>query len=87
MEIVSEKTPEIYTRTFTRHGGAAATSLMTGNSVKSDILPMLEAGGYAALIPYPLVWEHERAEKPTDHPRFRELEKLAQLSVWLDEIA
>ena len=50
---------------------------MAGNSVRSDILPMLEAGGYAALIPYPLVWEHERAEKPSDHPRFREMETLA----------
>jgi putative hydrolase of the HAD superfamily len=87
VEIVSEKTPEIYTRAFARHGGAAETSLMTGNSVKSDILPMLEAGGYAALIPYPLVWEHERAEKPTNHPRFREMEKLAHLPAWLDEIA
>src|SRR5690606_20997085 len=56
VEIVSEKTPEIYTRAFARHGGSAETSLMTGNSVKSDVLPMLAAGGFAALVPYPLVW-------------------------------
>lgn len=87
VEIVSEKTPEIYTRAFARHGVSAESALMAGNSVKSDILPMLEAGGYAALIPYPLVWEHERAEKPSDHPRFREVEALSQLPAWLDEIA
>ncbi len=87
VEIVSEKTPETYTRAFARHGGAAETSLMAGNSIKSDILPMLQAGGYAALIPYPLVWEHERAEKPSAHPRFREVETLSHLPAWLDEIS
>ena len=59
---------------------------LTGNSVKSDVLPMLEAGGYAALIPYPLVWEHERAEKPEGNPRYREVETLGKLPTWLDEI-
>ncbi len=86
VEIVSEKTPEIYKRAFARHGGSVETSVMTGNSVKSDILPMLQAGGYAALVPYPLVWEHERADKPADHPRFREVETLSHLPGWLDEI-
>lgn len=87
VEIVSEKTPEIYARAFARHGGTVETSVMTGNSVRSDILPVLEAGGYAALVPYPLVWEHERAEKPADHPRFREVETLSHLPAWLDEIS
>jgi putative hydrolase of the HAD superfamily len=86
VEIVSEKTPEIYTRAFARHGASAETALMAGNSVKSDILPMIQAGGYAALIPYPLVWDHERAEKPVGNPRFREVETLAGLPAWLDEI-
>jgi putative hydrolase of the HAD superfamily len=87
VEIVSEKTPEIYARVFARHGAAAGKALMTGNSVRSDILPMLEAGGYAALIPYPLVWEHERAEKPVSNPRFREFAALGELPAWIDQIA
>jgi putative hydrolase of the HAD superfamily len=86
IEIVSEKTPETYARAFTRHGGAAETALMTGNSVRSDILPMLTAGGWAALIPYPLVWAHEAAEAPSNHPRFRELASLADLPTWIDTI-
>lgn len=86
VEIVSEKTAETYTRAFARHGGAAATALMAGNSVKSDILPMLAAGGWAAFIPYPLVWAHEEAAAPVGHPRFRELASLAQLPPWVDEI-
>ena len=86
VEIVSEKTPEIYVKAFARHGGAVESSLMTGNSVKSDILPMLAAGGYAALVPYPLVWEHERAEKPVGNPKYREVETLGHLPEWLDAI-
>ena len=87
VEIVSEKTPEIYVKAFARHGGSVETGMMTGNSVKSDILPMLAAGGYAALVPYPLVWEHERAEKPVGNPKYREVETLGQLPGWLDEIS
>jgi putative hydrolase of the HAD superfamily len=86
VEIVSEKTPDIYVRAFARHGAAPERSLMAGNSVKSDILPVIAAGGYAALIPYPLVWEHERAEKPAGNPRFREMEMLGRLPAWIDEI-
>jgi putative hydrolase of the HAD superfamily len=86
VEIVSEKTPEAYARAFARHGGAAETAVMAGNSVKSDVLPMLKAGGWAALIPYPLVWAHEAAEAPAGHPRFRELPSLADLPRWIDAI-
>lgn len=86
VEIVSEKTPETYTRAFARHGGAAERALMAGNSVKSDVLPMLKAGGYAALVPYPMVWSWEVADIPEGHPRFREVETLAGLPAWLDEI-
>ena len=86
VEIVSEKTPDIYVRAFARHGAAPGRALMAGNSVKSDILPAIAAGGYAALIPYPLVWEHERAEKPAGNPRFREMETLGRLPAWIDEI-
>lgn len=86
VEIVSEKTPETYTRAFSRHGGDAAHALMAGNSVKSDVLPMLKAGGYAALVPYPMVWSWEAADIPEGHPRFREVASLAGLPAWLDEI-
>jgi len=86
VEIVSEKNADTYRRAFARHGANPEAVLMAGNSVKSDILPVLETGGYAALIPYPLVWEHEAAEAPADHPRFRELASLAALPAWLDEI-
>jgi putative hydrolase of the HAD superfamily len=86
VEIVSEKTAETYRRAFRRHGAAAESALMAGNSVRSDILPALAAGSHAALIPYPLVWAHEAAEAPREHPRFREFERLADLVPWFDAL-
>jgi putative hydrolase of the HAD superfamily len=56
VEIVSEKTPETYARVFERHGSGADRSAMAGNSVKSDVLAALDAGGWAAWIPYPITW-------------------------------
>ncbi|OHT19506.1 HAD family hydrolase [Edaphosphingomonas haloaromaticamans] len=86
VEIVSEKTADHYARAFARHGGRAEDALMAGNSVKSDVLPALAAGAHAALIPYPLVWAHEAADAPTDHPRYRELAALGDLPAWLAEL-
>ncbi len=86
VEIVGEKRPDTYRRIFERHGAAPDRAVMAGNSVKSDVLPALEAGAYAALIPYPLVWAHEAADAPAEHPRYRELASLADLPAWVAEI-
>lgn len=86
VEIVSEKTADVYARIFAHHG-AAEQAVMAGNSVRSDVLPALEAGSWAALIPYPLVWAHEAADAPADHPRFAELSALGELADWIDGIA
>lgn len=86
VEVVSEKDVETYNRVFARYDTTPDKALMAGNSVRSDILPVLEAGGFAALVPYPLVWEHEAAETPDNHPRFRELARLGDLPGWLDEL-
>jgi putative hydrolase of the HAD superfamily len=87
VEIVSEKKAQTYTRIFSRHGAGPEHAAMAGNSVRSDVLPALEAGSYAVLIPYHLVWAHEDAPLPTEHPRFAELPSLADLPRWLAEIA
>ncbi len=86
VEIVSEKDRSTYERVFARHGTGAQAAVMAGNSVRSDVIPALEAGAWAALIPYPLVWAHEAASAPHDHPRYQELASLADLPGWLDEI-
>ena len=85
VEIVSDKTPATYARIFAHQGVAPHEAVMAGNSVRSDVLPPLAAGGWAALVPYPLVWQHEAADAPIDHPRFVEVETLAGLVEWLDD--
>ncbi|NRB34299.1 MAG: HAD family hydrolase [Rhodobacteraceae bacterium] len=79
VEIVSEKTPQVYTDIFARHGHGADAALMAGNSIRSDILPVLEAGGWAVHVPHDLTWELERADHPVNAPRFREVPDLGAL--------
>ncbi len=83
VEIVSEKTASTYERVFARHGTGAAEAVMCGNSMRSDILPALEAGGYAAYVPYPITWAHELADAPQGHPRFAELSSISELPAWV----
>lgn len=84
IEIVSDKEPSTFTGIFDRYGVAATNALMAGDSMRSDILPALEAGAWAAYIPQPLGWSHEQRPAPQDHPRFIELPSLAALVHWLD---
>jgi putative hydrolase of the HAD superfamily len=79
VEIVSDKTPETYVRIFARHGGRADRALMVGNSLKSDVLPVIAAGGYGVHIPHGETWALEYAEPPTGNPRFHSLADLAGL--------
>ena len=83
VEIVSEKDAGTYGRVFARHGTGAGEAAMCGNSLKSDVLPALEAGAWAAHLPYPVTWAHEMAETPVNHPRFVELASIADLPAWV----
>ncbi|HYJ31012.1 MAG TPA: HAD family hydrolase [Allosphingosinicella sp.] len=87
VEIVSNKQPETYARIFERYGAVPESTVMAGNSMRSDVLPPLEAGAWAAFIPFELVWSHEAADAPLGHPRYRELASLADLAGWIDEIS
>ena len=53
--------------------------LMVGNSVKSDVLPVLEIGGHAFHIPFHTTWEHEMVKEPVEHPNFRLLSKASEM--------
>ena len=87
IEIVSDKRPATFASIFNRYGAEPARALMAGDSMRSDVLPALEAGAWAAYIPQPLAWSHEQRPAPQDHPRFRELPSLAALVHWVDRIA
>lgn len=86
IEIVSEKTRESYARLLAEHSIAPQRFFMVGNSLRSDILPILELGGSAAYIPYEITWQHETAEAPVGHAGFHRLERIGQLLALLDEL-
>ena len=85
VEIVSEKDRGTYDRVFTRHGTGPKEAVMVGNSMKSDVLPALEAGAFAVHIPYHVTWAHELAEAPENHARYGALDRIADLPAWIAE--
>jgi len=86
VEIVSDKTPATYQALLQRHGVGATQAMMVGNSMKSDVRPMVALGGWVVFVPHGLTWELEHAEPPTDTTRFRELPSLAGIPQLLHEI-
>jgi putative hydrolase of the HAD superfamily len=87
IEIVSEKDASTYRRIVARQGIRAEETVMIGNSMKSDVLPALEAGLWGIHIPYHITWAHEHAEAPSDSPRFAKLETITALPGWLAGVA
>ena len=83
VEIVSNKTAKVYSAIFDRHGDGAGRAMMVGNSMKSDIVPAIEAGGWGVYVPHGLTWALEHAEAPEDHPRFRQIADLGALPALL----
>ncbi len=86
VEIVSDKTPATYSAAFARHGTGAETAMMVGNSLKSDVIPALEAGAWGVYVPHELTWGYEHAEAPRTEPRFAEIPALGALPGLLAEI-
>ncbi len=79
VEIVSDKAPGVYAEIFRRRGIAPEAAMMVGNSLKSDVLPVLHLGGWGVHVPHDLTWALEHEEVPEDAPRFRMIDDLGQL--------
>ncbi|WP_172283244.1 HAD family hydrolase [Chryseobacterium sp. LAM-KRS1] len=73
IEIMSDKKNSDYQKLLKHLDCKPEHFLMLGNSIKSDILPVLEMGGYAAHIPFHITWAHEQHEHQLKHERFVEL--------------
>ena len=80
VEIVSDKTAAVYARIFADHGEGAARAMMVGNSMRSDVVPAIEAGAWGVHVPHDLVWALEHHDAPAAHPRFREIPDLGGLA-------
>jgi len=85
VEIVSDKSAATYTRIFSRHGDAQ-TSMMIGNSLKSDVVPAIEAGSWGVYVPHELTWVLEHVEPPVAAPRFRQIVDLGELPALIESI-
>ena len=87
IEVVSEKDPATYTRLLAEFGIDAAQFLMVGNSLRSDIAPVLELGGWGVHVPYHTTWAHEaEATLAHDQARMRTLASLSDLPHTLHEL-
>jgi putative hydrolase of the HAD superfamily len=86
-EIVPRKDAKIYKYVMRRHEIAADEFLMVGNSLKSDILPVLEAGARAVFVPYETEWVHERvSDEELEGKMFGRIETMRALPAWLKNL-
>lgn len=87
IEIVSEKDARVYRNAISRYGVSADRFVMVGNSLRSDILPAIEAGAHAVYVPYEITWIHERvsAEAMAD-VRYHEIPHIRELPGLLERL-
>ena len=88
IEIVSEKDVATYARLLDEFGIPAERFVMIGNSLRSDIVPVLQLGGWGVHVPYHLTWAHENeAEDVAGHPRLRQVASASGLPAALRDLA
>jgi len=80
VEIVSDKNAATYQRIFSRHADGPERAMMVGNSLKSDVVPAIEAGGWGVYVPPEIAWAIEHAEPPVHTARFRRVAHLGELA-------
>ena len=86
IEVVSEKNAQVYEALLAKYGIAPERFLMVGNSLRSDILPIVEIGGHAVYIPYHITWVHEIATPTEAHANaYEELAHIGQLPALLEQ--
>jgi putative hydrolase of the HAD superfamily len=83
IEIMSDKKESDYQKLLKHLDCKPEQFLMLGNSIKSDILPVLEIGGFAAHIPYHMTWTHEQHENHLEHKNFMELKNIDEVLKYL----
>lgn len=79
IEIMSDKKVADYKKLLRHLDCAPEHFLMLGNSIKSDVLPVLELNGHAVHIPYHTTWVHEVHDQDVVHPNFRQVEKISDI--------
>ncbi|MGI9532244.1 HAD family hydrolase [Lutimonas sp.] len=83
IEIMSDKKISDYKKLLKHLDCKPEHFLMIGNSIKSDILPVLELGGFAIHVPYHTTWEYEKVDIKINDPHFFEAETIEQVENFL----
>lgn len=79
IEIMSDKQEQDYKKLLKHLDCPVDQFLMLGNSLKSDILPVLAIGGHAVHIPYHTTWVHEHIDHTIEHENFYQMESLSEI--------
>ena len=79
IEVLSDKTELDYEKMLGRLDVQAEEFLMIGNSLKSDVLPIINLDGYAIHIPYRTTWEYEKIDFEIEHENFKSFEKMEEI--------
>jgi putative hydrolase of the HAD superfamily len=84
IEVMSDKQQIDYTKMLQRLEIQPSEFLMIGNSLKSDVLPVLQIGGYACHVPFHTTWAHEQIDHTIEHEHFREMTSITEVVPLLD---
>jgi putative hydrolase of the HAD superfamily len=84
IEVLSDKAELDYSKMFGRLECKANDFLMIGNSLKSDVLPILNLGGFGIHIPYHTTWEYEKIDFEIEHKNFLALSNVKEVLNVLD---
>jgi putative hydrolase of the HAD superfamily len=87
IEIMSEKRTSDYEKLIGHLDIQASEFVMIGNSLKSDILPVLELGGYGIHVPFHTTWIHEQVDHEVKHERFFTAEHLDEATAHIQSFA
>jgi putative hydrolase of the HAD superfamily len=79
IEIMSEKKEDDYLKLIRHLDIDPAEFMMIGNSLKSDVIPVINIGGHAIHVPYHTTWAHEHVETRLEHPNFRQVVHLKEV--------
>ncbi|MGV8993289.1 MAG: HAD family hydrolase [Flavobacterium sp.] len=79
IEVMADKAELNYEKLFNRLDVQSENFLMIGNSLKSDVLPVLNSGGWAIHVPFHTTWEHERIDHEIVHNKFKSCKKISDI--------
>ena len=83
---MSDKNSKTFEKILSRHDIAASRFIMIGNSMRSDIVPVVQIGGHAVHIPYYTTWDHEQKHPYIDPKNFIQLKHIGLLPRLIEEM-